>query len=256
MASQLPLYPDEVAYRILLERFFISGGYKTSLTPYCTEGFQVVPPHLLKLSAYFWSCLSHINSTITYRFIPETLLLVSVGSLYWFVSKYGKVINPLFLSLFLLGVSIYGLVILRPEIIIAMALVLLTISGLYISRIESPRPNVSLSIAILVTLLFILVSYVHPKALYLILPTVVVLGLIVQKVFHSPVRVVFLGIMIYIVLLTTYDSVHIHQLGYTSYDAFPEVEKVMKSMSVNILDIFHAPTNFMTDLMEGVRNFV
>ncbi len=43
-ALQLPIYPDEVAYRIFLERFFINGGFKQSVTPYCTEGFMVAPP--------------------------------------------------------------------------------------------------------------------------------------------------------------------------------------------------------------------
>lgn len=34
VASLLPIYPDEVAYKIFLERYFINGGFKQTVTPY------------------------------------------------------------------------------------------------------------------------------------------------------------------------------------------------------------------------------
>ncbi len=248
MALRLPIYPDEVAFRILLERFFQSGGYKTSLTPYCVEGFQVVPPHLTKLSAIAWSLLGQINSAIAYRLFPSTLLVLSLGSLYWYVRRHYKGTNPWFLVLFVPGVSIYALVILRPEIFIATSMVILAISGLSVARIDNSNPGNLLLISVIVTVLFILVSYVHPKALYLVLPTLITLGLVFEKVIHSPIRVACVTMLVFSVILTTYDSIHIHSLGYVSCKSFPEIQNKMTSMGVNILGVFDNLSNFISDL--------
>jgi hypothetical protein len=164
MALSLPIYPDEVAYRILLERYFQTGGYKQSLLPYCIEGFQVTPPHLLKLSAIFWSFLGQINTAFEYRIVPIITLALTLGSLFWFASRNYLRAAPWYLLLFMLGVPVYALVIIRPEIFILFSFAILAISGLFIAKHGNSHPNANLLVAVGVSLLFILVSYIHPKA--------------------------------------------------------------------------------------------
>lgn len=247
MTLRLPIYPDEIAYRILLERFFQSGGYKSSITPYCIEGFQVAPPRLLMFSAMVWSFLGEINSAIAYRVIPISLLILSLGSLYWFSWQYKLRSKSWFLLLFLPGVTIYGLVILRPEIFIVSSIVMLMISGLYVTKTD--KLNILLSVAVLVTVQFILVCFVHPKALYLILPTLITLVLIFEKVLLSTVRATLIVIFIASVLLATYDALEIHRLGYASCNDFPEIQRAMNSLNVNVFDFFKDRSKFISNLL-------
>ena len=141
LASNLPIYPDEIAYRIMLERFYLSGGFKTSLLPYCLDGFEITPPAILKLSSVFWSTLSQINPNILYRLLPSSLLLFSIISLYAFVNKYAEPKNSWFLVLFISGISVYGLTILRPEVLISSAIIWLSIVGLYVIRLKKSNLN-------------------------------------------------------------------------------------------------------------------
>ena len=247
LASRFPIYPDEVAYRILLERFYLSGGFKTSLLPYCLDGFEVAPPLILKGTAIFWSVLSHINPNVLYRWLPSFFLITSFASFYLFIHRYGRINSPWYLMLFVSGVSIYGLSIFRPEVLIALAMLWIAIIGLYVIRERSLSHKAIIILGGFLLSIFYITGYVHPKALYLILPVVLVFTLMINVCLDSAISVFVLLLMISFTFLDTFYLIKIHNLGYVSCSNFNDVEVVMKTQGVNVISLFTHPNDFLNN---------
>src|ERR1035437_5353409 len=118
-ARLLPIYPDEVAYKIFLERFFLNGEVKQSLTPYCMEGFRAHVPFPLLPAAVAWSALQTLGiGGMSFRLVPLVALGGTIGLLVLNGLRRGDagIWRPLLLLG--LGPALYGLVILRPEILV------------------------------------------------------------------------------------------------------------------------------------------
>ena len=133
-ASHLPIYSDEVAYKIFLERYFLNGGFKQSVTPYCAEGFLVNPAIPLRPAAVLWSLIGYFGEDwISYRILPLLSLMIIISTLIYNGLKNN--VGTAWPSILLIGIgpAIYGLVIFRPEIFILLGgLILFFIFQLFI----------------------------------------------------------------------------------------------------------------------------
>jgi hypothetical protein len=183
LASFLPIYPDEIATRILIERYDISDGYKVSLTPFCLEGFRILHNGIESFAGVFWSFISNIKLTYHYRALPIIIFLASI--LITFFSRYKKkeIHNIWFLFLILQGVGIYSFVVVRPEVFIAFFISCLLWIGFDVINLKRNfESRLRLFFyAFVVLFIFILACYVHPKSLYLLAPIFVIFFISLKK---------------------------------------------------------------------------
>jgi hypothetical protein len=247
LTAFLPIYPDEFAYKIFLERFFINGGFKQSASPFCPEGFLVKPNLLLIPAAAFWSIISWLGSDWeSYRIIPFLGLLIIYSTLILHnVRKGERTFWPLLLFM-TMGPSLYGIVLLRPEILIlSVCMMLYVLARLMLST----QKEVSLYFYVsLLLLLFSLIAYVHPKALYL-LPVVVVPVIMMSFNFRHKLHGAFYAMFfITMALLISYTAVDMHSVQFLSCDAITKIAQLMNKQAVNPLELFEAPGKFFESM--------
>lgn len=247
MVSFLPLYPDEVAYRILLERSVINSGYKQSLTPYCSTGFMVQVPLIFKPISLLWSNLTYITSNATYRFAPSTVLLISVIIPCFLKGFRSKLWVYPFLFVFLLGSSIWALDILRPE-----AFLILMVSILGYVACDYMNMNGMRRVCLVFVVIFVywILVYTHPKVIYYLLPVVFILAALVFSNDYNLIKALLYFLTCFFVLYLTFAAYEIHTQGFLNCDEFSNVSKIMGQQSVNLISLFENPLQFI----EGVLN--
>ncbi len=235
-AVQLPIYPDEIAYKIFLERYFINGGYKQSVTPYCSEGFLFDPPFLLRPAAAFWTVPYWLGiDWVSYRLLP-VLALCSFS--FVFIKEYWKSRNAnaaLALCAIGIGPAMFGLIVFRPEVFILCGCAVIYWIFLQTSKMPSNWKLTGYYIGAL--FIYSLLIYLHPKALYL-LPFVIVAfansGL--SSGVSAPRAIVALGCVAFVILLGMQATV-MHKIQFLTCSEYPEIVNAMNRQSVNLLQV-------------------
>ena len=246
-ARYLPLYPDEIAYKIFLERFFLNGGFKQSLTPYCTQGFLADIPLPLIPAAIFWSALRWFGSGwLSYRLVPLAALGATIGLLTVNGWRKGDVGIWRTLLLIATGPAVYGLVILRPEILTLFGgLVLFLLAR----RLSEPASTSTILVSTVISLfVFSLVAFVHPKALYL--SPLLLIGLYFGScgIKTNKYRLVLFGCMTLVAFSLIISALSLHQLQFLTCPEVPAIERNMSIQSVNIVDAILRPCRFLSTL--------
>lgn len=110
----MPIYPDEVSFRLNGARLFVDGGLQYGLYPACVSNFKVTHPIFYPVAA-FYSILDSLPKWGGIRFIPFISLFLSVLVALSLISKsrFGWA-SGIFLIGFI-GVSGSGLILSRPE---------------------------------------------------------------------------------------------------------------------------------------------
>ncbi|QWE20931.1 hypothetical protein [Polynucleobacter sp. AP-Kolm-20A-A1] len=243
-ASKLPIYPDEVAYKIFLERFFINGGFKQSLTPYCTSGFMIRPAAFLWPAAIAWSSLAFFGEGwASYRLLPLLLLLTVL--IYLAFVNYKACGSIPWASILLVGISpwLYGLLILRPEIFLLALGLLIYILCLKINK--TFNKYLLIFLPIIVIFIYSLILYIHPKALYflpLILYGILLGALNIKGNFKSLIYSIFFCL---IAVLLSISALNIHKEQYLTCPEVPSIQITMNSQALNLMKIFEDRGDFL-----------
>lgn len=246
-ALLLPIYPDEVAYRYFLERFFHTGGVKQSLTPYCAAGFAVAPGPLLWPAAAFWTFIDLLGGTwLSYRLVPVAILATTAAGIGWNGIARGRPAAAIALAVLAFGPGLYGLIILRPEVIILGGGVAVFFIGRTMARANGLPAVLVAGIALVV--LQSLVAYIHPKGLYLLLPVLVAIGLGCWRLGGIGRRFVAgLGLG-GLALAVALSALGLHSAQFISCPEVPELAAVMTVQSLNPLDLVRDPAGFFAGL--------
>jgi hypothetical protein len=246
----LPIYPDEVASKILLERYFINGGFKQSLTPYCVAGFLFRPPASLLPAAVSWTALNVFGTGLTsYRLLPiACLTMLGLGAQAHARDADGAA-WPILLVV-TLGPVLYGLSILRPEVFLLAAAFVIYAAGSKL--LEKPGLRHSALLMLLIVFVFSLVLFMHPKAVYLAPLAFACLIIGSAGLSRCWQRAAFLltcgGVLAWI----TGDAINMQRAQYLSCNNFPLVEQIMSRQAVNPLDIFHDVRRFASSSAEAL----
>ena len=254
IGAKLPIYPDEIATRILIERYFFSGHYKVSLTPYCSEGFLILQNGILLISAIFWSLLPKINLDYLYRGFPVFIFLLTIAITFLKQKSIKEIRNPWFLLLGIQGAGIYSFIIIRPEVFIAFFIAIIFCVGLHIIDLKNNLPHRALICfyCVIIFLVYALACFVHPKSLYLILPILVIYYFIFDKIGRANYLNLFISFILILTLFVAYESVALHSLSINSCKFFPEIEKIMKAQGVNALQLFNDPQSFFSGFQNTI----
>ncbi|MDO9399222.1 MAG: hypothetical protein Q7T79_00830 [bacterium] len=110
----MPLYPDEVSFRLNGARLFVDDGLQYGLYPACASNFKATHPIFYPVAA-FYAILDSLPEWEGIRFIPFISLFLSVLVALSIISKsrFGRA-SGIFLIGFI-GVSGSGLILSRPE---------------------------------------------------------------------------------------------------------------------------------------------
>ncbi len=242
-----PIYPDEIAYKIFLERHFISGGFKESMALFCNEGFLYKVQWPFVPASQFWSAINFLGiGWWSYRvtpliFLSSMLVLISLYN----INNKSKDYLPLFL-IPTIGTCMYGLTLLRAEIIILLGAVVLFLLGECLVRSK----NFSSIILCILSLLFCIdiVTFVHPKAIYLVaIPIVAALLTIGQWRRSKSMRMALFGFICINLVIAIY-AIQMHQAQYVSCALIPGLQARMSQQAINPLSIFTDPYNFLKSL--------
>lgn len=240
-------YSDEVAYKMFLERYFINGGVKQSMTAFCPDGFLTAPGAVLVPAAAIWAQLVHLGSSwLSYRFIPYLgLLAVFLTLIRHNVRKGSRDFWPLLL-LVTLGPALFSLTMLRPEIIMLAASMGFFFLGT--RMLASRRAAYLFLYAALSLLLYSLVAYVHPKELYLITVPVAALLLSAPQIVSRWQRYTYIALFMAGFLLATEAALALHEKQFVSCDSLPHIQSLMGVQDINPLDLFSHPLRFIAGL--------
>lgn len=246
-----PIYPDEVAYKIFLERYFITGGFKQSVTPFCPTGFMVKPGISLIPSAIIWSFVSHLGDTwLSYRLIPYICLFTIYGLLGWYNFKQGNHTFWPLLLISILGPTLYGVILFRPEIIIlAASMILFTLA----IEMLGCRVIQLLVYSFLVLLIFSLIAYIHPKALYLsvLVMTACTFGCLnLKRIYFRAIYATVVFVVLFVIICAT---LRLHLAGFLSCGTVPAINKAMQHQAANPIQIFQQPHLFFHNLHEAIK---
>lgn len=249
-ATTLPIYPDEVAYKIFIERFFYSGGYKQSLTPYCSAGFLVKPPIVLLPASMFGSLLLLFGSDWwSYRIIPVICITLIVIVLV--INSFYKINRIPLIPLLGLAITpcIYGLVILRPEIFILFGGLIFFLST---SWLADNKTTINRLLAITLILLFIysFLTSIHPKSLYLLPLAFLSLTYAANSINNKFEKIIFLFIFYGLLLHITISSIEFHKIQFLTCNEVPKIQNGMSRQSLNPLMLLTDPSNFIKVIIE------
>lgn len=261
--SLFPIYPDEIAERTMLSRFWYDFPMKSMAIPMCQSYI-----HSLSWVWYFpggieWILHGHFHDLRIFRAsgmitgVVFTLLLTFLlfrSNLRLFSSAYKKLIFimvsfSVVASLLYVGVMPFFLVTTRPEqtilLMLTMTLVLFSIPT---SSIDTWVKKTSVALVYLIC--FSTILYMHPKGLYL----TPVLFLVAYKLFshiHCKTFLVVIFIMLSILTIGNYYA----WLNFYDCHNYPAVNNVLLSFNINIHDIVTNPRLFFSEILTSAQNY-
>jgi hypothetical protein len=232
-----------VAYKIFLERYFLNGGYKQSLTPYCAEGFLLAPGFPLVFAAAFWSLVTLPGEGwASYRVLPllalATIILILAAPRK--DAAFAKAWP--FLLLLATGPVLYGLVIFRPEIFILLGGLLALLA--FNQAQHCTRAGGRLAFALLALLLFDILVYLHPKAIYLAPFFFAGFFLLWRSAGSRWERLAALPLLAALAVWITASAIELHRTQHLSCRDLPRTALAMRSQSVNLLSAVLDPGQF------------
>ncbi|HEU5047689.1 MAG TPA: hypothetical protein VFT64_07590 [Rickettsiales bacterium] len=246
-----PLYPDEFAYKIFLERYFINGGFKQSVLPFCPSGFLVRPGALLVPAAMFWAVISHLGDTwISYRFLPYIGLAFLYGVLIWHNLIRG---NQTFWPLLLfsvLGPMLYGITMLRPEILILASCMALYAMAVHMLSQQGVRLYIYAGTQLII---FSFIAFVHPKALYLSVLVIAAIILASANIRRLSTRILYIMLFLGLLFGLIHATIQLHEAGFLSCASIPNIKGSMEAQAANPLDLLKKPDVFFSNLYTAMR---
>lgn len=249
-ALKLPIYPDEVAYKIFLERFFLNGGLKQSVTPYCGRGFLQEPSVVLVPAAATWALVERLGiDWQSYRILPAAafcmcITLLSLNSLR---QDSGLPWPALLLSA--IGPTIYGLIIFRPEIFLLFGG--LTIFFLLRRLVAELHPLTRVTLSIAAVFIYSLLAYLHPKSLYL-LPLMAIGSIFSSRRMRAvPARITYLLFLAISVTWVSGSAINLHKAQFMECPEVPDIEQRMKVQAVNLMSVFSDTEAFVATLRQA-----
>ena len=251
----LPVYTDEVAYKIFLERYFITGGFRQGVAPFCEGAFLVAPSLLLLPGAVFWSVISKFGgSYLSYRMLPCLALAASCFAIAVInIRKENKTFWPLLL-LVTFGPPLYSLVLLRPEIFILCSCLALYMLGQ--SMLACEKTWLLFLKAFGALLIFSICIYLHPKALYVLALLCGVIFLPMRNVRGCWHKIIYGVLFLSLTIALTAQALSFHSKEFIECRTAPSVQKLVEAnmalQAVNPLDLLFNRGRFINNLQLGL----
>lgn len=256
LTSYAALFPDETAYKIFLERYFLNGGFKQTVTPYCEDTFLLAPGFSLVPAAATWSWVTRLGiDYFSYRVLSYAGLFLVFFILAWINLRRGKHDFWPLLLLVTFGPVLYGITLFRPEIFILTASLMLCALGH--SMLKDNKPWVLAGKLIAALFVFSLCLFIHPRAVYMTLIMIGVMGVGVTRLPGRGGKIIYgaLGLVCMAVMLA--QSIDLNSKQFMQCrSSIPAVQAyfsdLMQTHAANPVDIIKNPERFFKKMSETV----
>ena len=225
----MPLYPDEVAFRIASTRYIQDHGLNHGLYALCLSNLKQTPL-LFTSSAWLLSWVDLNFSPTQVRWVPFLTIFTAI-----IIVIIHSVIKTRFIAASsvltaLVGVSGSGLVLARPEFIQELNLVFCLIAYLLI---ESGTKNYSIRILITILLIFsnLTSMYSHPQGVLFLPLTIYTTYLLLSD--QTDNQFLFLSLLMLFVLFVYVDV----EYNRFNCDGFPAITHFTQQATSNLIDI-------------------
>lgn len=208
----MPIYPDEIAYRMILTRYIPDNGIIYSNWFLCSLSGDLTYPSLLVPVAYFMSMLDFKIGYETARLVAIASMILIVYAVMTFSHFQGKFKIVLFILGAFVGVSGSGMILMRPEAIHILYLGVCCSVFVNINLCEKSLKFVLFSILVL---LFLWLSvYTHPQGI-LFAPVAIYLLVLINRLQNKK----FLYFSLLFVFAVVYSKYAWKQLDCSEYPA-------------------------------------
>ncbi|QFY41386.1 hypothetical protein F6R98_01065 [Candidatus Methylospira mobilis] len=249
--SVMPIYPDEIAFRMQLGRYIQDGGVVHGLYTLCESNIKGTPL-LFLIPAWILSWVDLTFSPVEMRLFPFVTTVTAIMFAVWYAVRGINYYAAMLAITSLVGVAGSGLVLARYEYIHSLNLVCCLAVLNFHPSTTLTRPNVRYVLIILLLISCLFSLYVHIQGL-LFLPLTLYLTyqLVRLDVSKSLAKV----IMLILLALMALTGIRFH---HTTCAGFPEIESFWANMTFNQRDLLSATLSdwFVDKLSKYLRSFL
>lgn len=222
----MPIYPDEIAFRLQLGRYIQDRGVVHGLYPLCTSNVKETPL-LFVIPALILSWLDLAFSPAEIRVFPFVMVMAAVFLTIWSVARGANPKAAMVATTAFIGVAGSGLVLARYEYVQVLNIVF-CLGVFHFLELTSSRTYLRFGLFILLLLSSLLSIYAHVQGL-LFLPLTLYLAYHLLRPALGKPRAVLLMVML--LLLVTQTTIRFHHATCTDY---PEIEQFWAQMTFNL----------------------
>jgi hypothetical protein len=160
----MPIYPDEISFRIQLGRYIQDRGVVHGLYPLCASNIKETPLFFV-IPAWILSWLDLSLSPVEMRIFPFATVLTAVSLVVWRTAMYG--VNPnaaVVATTAFIGVAGSGLILARYEYVQVFNIVCCLLVFHFLNSF-SPRPGLRYGLFVLLLISSLMSLYVHVQGL-------------------------------------------------------------------------------------------
>jgi hypothetical protein len=222
----MPVYPDEIAFRMQLGRYIQDGGVVHGLYPLCASNIKETPL-LLVIPAWILSWVDLVISPVEMRIFPFAIVFATVNLAIWYAIKG---INPnaaVMATTAFIGVAGSGLVLARYEYVQALSIVC-CLGAVHFLASGSQRPILRYGLFVLLLTSILLSVYAHVQGI-LFLPLALYLAYHLIRPALGKFRAAFMMIVLLLLMAETTITFH-----HSTCVGYPEIEQFWKRMTFNL----------------------
>lgn len=231
--SSMPMYPDEVAFRIQTGRFIQDNGILYGLYAFCESNIKSIPL-FFSVPAYLLSFLDLNLSLIQYRIIKFTIVVFSVFTIIYFSYKSHSrkqfFVPILQISSIFIGVAGSGLVLARHEVIAELNILICILSFIYLKMFRHDRYSSHILFSILVISCLASV-YVHPQGLLWVPLSFLICFLLIKSYYKNLLVLAFICVLFFITVLFAI------KLSKFQCSEYSQISNFLSSMVINLNSI-------------------
>ena len=236
----MPIYPDEIAFRLQLGRYIQDQGLVQGLYPLCLSNVKETP-HIFVIPAWILSWLDLSFSPIEIRVLPFMVVMAAMFLVIWYAVRGINPLSAVVATTAFIGVAGSGLVLARYEYVLVLNIV--TCLGVFhFLNSAASRSYLRYGLCILLLISSLLSLYTHVQGL-LFLPLTLYLA---YRLLDLGLGKTWAALLIVVLLITTTEAAI--SFNHSSCAGYPEIEQFWTRMTFDQGEL--ASINF-TDWLTG-----
>jgi hypothetical protein len=227
--SFMPIYPDEIAFRVQSGRYIQDQGLVHGLFALCASSVKDTPL-LFVIPAWILSWLDLAISPVEMRILPFATVLTTVFFAIWYAVRGVNPNAAVLVTTALIGVAGSGLILARPEYVqtLNIACSLLTFQSL---QSVSQRSTVRYGLLALLLLSSLMSLFAHVQGVLFIPLTLYLAYFVVYPLIGKRLAALLMVMLLIFMAQTTFKFHHSSCIGY------PDIEQFWARMTFDVSDL-------------------